>query len=316
MKKIAITMGDPNSIAPEITVKALNFLDLPKESVILISNKNILEYYDKHYHLSLEKEYDIMEIPYEYSNIIPGKETEEAGEFSFRALRLACDLASSKTIDAIVTAPVSKNAINIAGHNYSGQTEILEQYLASSNQQAQMLFICDNFSTMLLTRHIALKDVSNFITKDFIVNKIRLLKQAFSRQLGMENPRFAICALNPHSGENGLLGDEEQYQIIPAVQELQKTGINIAGPFPADTLFIEAAKSDCPYDCFISMYHDQGLIPIKLLARYNSVNTTVGLNVIRTSPAHGTAFDIAGKIIANPDSMINAIKFAFNKINL
>ena len=284
MKKIAITMGDPNSIAPEITVKALNFLDLPKESVILISNKNILEYYDKHYHLSLEKEYDIMEIPYEYSNIIPGKETEEAGEFSFRALRLACDLASSKTIDAIVTAPVSKNAINIAGHNYSGQTEILEQYLASSDQQAQMLFICDNFSTMLLTRHIALKDVSNFITKDFIVNKIRLLKQAFSRQL--------------------------------AVQELQKTGINIAGPFPADTLFIEAAKSDCPYDCFISMYHDQGLIPIKLLARYNSVNTTVGLNVIRTSPAHGTAFDIAGKIIANPDSMINAIKLAFNKINL
>ena len=174
MNKIAITMGDPNGVSPEITIKALNFLDLPKEKVVLIANKNILKYYDDKYGLSLEKQYELIEIPYNYEDIKPGKETQEAGEFSFRGIVQACKLAENKKIQAIVTAPVSKNAMKMAGHNYSGQTEIIEQYIANRGQKAQMLFICDNFSVLLLTRHIAMKDVPLFITKNNIVEQIEL----------------------------------------------------------------------------------------------------------------------------------------------
>ncbi len=310
MKKIAITLGDPNGISPEITIKALNFLDLPKDKVVLIANKNILDYYEEKLDLSLEKDYEIVEIPYEKNDIKFGLETEEAGEFAFRALREACDLALQGKIDAIVTAPTSKHSMQIAGHNYSGQTEVLEQYLANENQKAEMLFICGKFSVLLLTRHVALKDIPFLITKDMIVQKVSALTHSFRNQLGMGNPKLAICALNPHAGENGMFGDEEQTEIIPAVEELRNCGINIEGPFPSDALFTTCASENCDYDCYIAMYHDQGLIPIKLLEQQNCVNTTIGLNVLRTSPAHGTAFDIAGKNIANPHSMISAIELA------
>jgi 4-phospho-D-threonate 3-dehydrogenase / 4-phospho-D-erythronate 3-dehydrogenase len=312
MKKIAITLGDPNGISPEITIKALNFLDLPKNKVVLIANKCIFDYYKTNFDLCLEKDYEILEIPFSKENIKLGKETEEAGEFAFCTLKKACDLAINKEISAIVTAPLSKNAMQMAGHNYSGQTEVLEQYLANINQHAEMLFMCDKFSVLLLTRHVALKDVPTFITKEMIVNKIKSLANSFKTQLKIDNPRIAICALNPHSGENGLFGDEEELEIIPAIQMLKSLGINIKGPFPSDTLFTNCLKENCDYDCFVAMYHDQGLIPIKLLEQDNAVNTTIGLDVLRTSPAHGTAFDIAGKNIANPNSMIRAIELAIN----
>ncbi len=310
MKRTAITLGDPNSISPEIVIKSLNFLDLPKDKIILIANQNILDFYNENYGLSLENNYKIIEIPYETKDIKIAQETEEAGEFSFRAVKTACDLALNNEIDAIVTAPISKRAINMAGHHYSGQTEILEQYLANNNQKAEMLFICNRFSVLLLTRHIPLRDVPNFITKETIIDKVKSLKTSFNIQLAKPNPKFAICALNPHAGENGILGDEEINHIIPAVNALKSMGIDIDGPFPADTLFTNCTKDECDYDCYIAMYHDQGLIPIKLLEQDNCVNTTIGLNILRTSPAHGTAFDIAGKNIANPDSMINAIQLA------
>lgn len=310
MKKIAITLGDPNGISPEITIKALNFLDLPKEKVVLIANKNILDFYEENYELSLEKDYEIVEIPYKKEDVQVGVETEEAGEFAFCALRKACDLAIEGKVEAIVTAPVSKNAMQLAGHNYSGQTEVLEQYLANENQKAEMLFICGKFSVLLLTRHVALKNISNLITKEMIVKKVTALTKSFENQLGQKNPKLAICALNPHAGENGMFGDEEHLQIIPAIEELRDIGISIDGPYPADTLFTTCLKDDCDYDCYIAMYHDQGLIPIKLLEQENCVNTTIGLPVLRTSPAHGTAFNIAGKMIANPNSMISAIELA------
>lgn len=310
MKKIAITLGDPNGIAPEITIKALNFLDLPKEKVILIANKNILKYYEKNFDLALEKDYEIIEIPYELKDIKIGEETEEGGEFAFCALKKACDLALNKKIEAIVTAPLSKNAMQMAGHNYSGQTEVIEQYIANEGQKAEMLFICGKFSVLLLTRHIALKDIPVCITKEMIIQKVSGLISALKNQLRINNPKLAICALNPHAGENGILGDEEIEEIIPAVEELKSQGIDIEGPFPADTLFTKCLQDDCEYNCYIAMYHDQGLIPIKLLEQENSVNTTIGLDILRTSPAHGTAYDIAGKNIANPNSMIRAIELA------
>lgn len=310
MKKTAITLGDPNGISPEITIKALNFLDLPKDKIILIANKNILDYYNEKFDLSLEKEYNIVEIPYDRKDIKPGDETEEAGEFSFCALKKACDLAQKGEIEAIVTAPLSKRAIQMAGHNYSGQTEVLEQYLANKDQHAEMLFISDNFSLLLLTRHVALKDVPLYITKELIIKKVKALNYAYEHQLKKPKPRIAITALNPHAGEHGVIGIEEDEEIIPAIMSLREEGIDISGPFPADTIFTTCLREPCEYDCYIAMYHDQGLIPIKLLEKESAVNTTIGLNIIRTSPAHGTAFDIAGKNIANPNSMINAIELA------
>lgn len=310
MNKIAITLGDPNGISPEITIKALNFLDLPKDKVVLIANKEIFDYYNENFDLSLEKDYEIIEIPYRREDIKIGEETEAAGEFSFRALVKACNLAINQEIDAIVTAPVSKNAMKMAGHNYSGQTEVIEQYLAQSHQNAEMIFVCDKFSVLLLTRHIALKDVPEKIKKDFIIKKIEKLEKSLKIQLGIQNPRISICALNPHASENGMFGDEEINEIIPAVEDLKSKGIKIEGPFPADALFTKCATEECSYDCYVAMYHDQGLIPIKLMERDNCVNTTIGLDVLRTSPAHGTAFDIAGKNIASESSMIKAIELA------
>ncbi len=310
MKRIAITLGDPNSISPEIIIKALNFLDLPEDKVTIVGSKIIFDYYKENYDLSLEKEYKLIEIPFKQEDIKMGQETEASGEFAFRAIVEACNLAVNSEIDAIVTAPVSKNAMKIAGHNYSGQTEILEQYLAQKNQKAEMLFICDKFSVLLLTRHIALKDVAQYIKKDIIIEKVQKLVTSLQIQLGLQNPKIGICALNPHASENGMFGSEELNEIIPAVKQLQLQGIDIQGPFPADSLFTTCLSDNCKYDSYIAMYHDQGLIPIKLLERENCVNTTIGLNVLRTSPAHGTAFDIAGNNLANESSMIKAIELA------
>ncbi len=310
MNRIAITFGDPNGISPEITIKALNFLDLPHEKVILIASKSILDFYEEKFKLSLEKEYPIVEVPYRHEDIKLGCETEEAGEFAFKAIVQACNLASIGKIDAIVTAPVSKNAMKMAGHNYAGQTEVIEQYLAKTHQRAEMLFVCENFSVFLMTRHVAIKDVNKYIKKDAIIDKIERLYTSLRIQLGIQNPKLAVCALNPHAGENGMFGSEEAEDIIPAINELRQKGINVEGPFPSDSLFAKCVLEECSYDCYVAMYHDQGLIPIKLLAGESCVNTTIGLDAIRTSPAHGTAFDIAGRNNANPESMINAIKAA------
>lgn len=302
MDKIIITTGDPNGIGAEITMKALKALNLPKEKIAIISNKKILNYYGK-----LDKNYEIIEIPYNENDIKVGQVTKEAGEFSFQSLKLACELKPK----AIVTAPVAKNALHLAGHNFNGQTEVLQHFLAHDNQLAEMLFVANGFRVLLLTRHCALKEIT--LTQDVVVTKIKNLVKTFQKQFGINKPKFALCGFNPHSGEDGILGREEIDILIPAVQELQNAGIDITMPLPADTLFVDAAKNYLKntkdkYDCYIANYHDQGLIPIKTVAGENTVNMTIGLDIVRTSPGHGTAFDIAGKNIASPNGMIAAIK--------
>lgn len=292
MRKIAITTGDPNGIGAEITIKALNKLDVPCENILLISNKKILDFYGK-----LNREYEIVEIPYN-ADVEPGRITKEAGEFSFLSLKKACEIGAK----AIVTAPVAKNALHLAGHKFNGQTEILQKFLAHDNQLAEMLFVAGKFRVLLLTRHVALKDI--VITKDMVIEKILNLKNFFVKHFGISDPKFALCGFNPHAGEDGILGREEIDILIPAVAELRKKGVNITNPLPADTLFIKAMN----YDCCIANYHDQGLIPIKTAAGDKTVNMTIGLDIIRTSPGHGTAFDIAGKNIADETGMISAIK--------
>ena len=302
MDKIAITTGDPNGIGAEITIKALNELDLPQDKIVLISNKDVLNYYGK-----LDKKYDIIEIPFDKRDIKVGKVTKEAGEFSFQSLLKVCEIKPK----AIVTAPVAKNAMYLAGHNFNGQTEVLQKYLAHDNQLAEMLFVANNFRVLLLTRHCALKDV--YLTKEIIIKKITNLVKTFNNHFNIPNPRFALCGFNPHSGEDGILGREEIDILIPAVKELQSQGVDISMPLPADTLFVKAGnhyfkgeKDD--YDCYIANYHDQGLIPIKTVAGDKTVNMTIGLDIIRTSPGHGTAFYIAGQNIADPNGMISAIR--------
>ena len=309
MRKIAITTGDPNGIGAEITIKALNKLGLNPENIVIISNRKILDFYGK-----LDKEYEIIEIPFN-SEIKVGEVTKESGEFSFQSVKKACEIGAK----AIVTAPVAKNALYLAGHKYNGQTEILQKYLAHNGQLAEMLFLAEDFRVLLLTRHVALKDIN--LTKDVVVEKVLNLKDFFNQHFGIKNPRFALCGFNPHAGEDGILGQEEIEILIPAVNELRHKGINITKPLPADTLFVDAAREYLAttlgkkfettrptYDCYIANYHDQGLIPIKTVAGDKTVNMTIGLDVIRTSPGHGTAFDIAGKNIADETGMIEAIK--------
>lgn len=301
MDKIAITTGDPNGIGAEITIKALNQLDLPEDKIAIVSNKKILDFYGK-----LDKDYEIVEIPFR-GEIRPGEVTKDAGEFAFQSLKKVCELKPK----AIVTAPVAKNALHLAGHIYNGQTEVIEKYLAHDNQLAEMLFVANGFRVLLLTRHCALKDVN--LTKEILITKVQNLVKTFRTQFGIENPKFALCGFNPHSGENGILGTEEIEILIPAVKELQAQGVNITMPLPADTLFVKAAQhyyknSKDEYDCYLANYHDQGLIPIKTVAGAKTVNMTIGLDIVRTSPGHGTAFDIAGKNIASADGMIAAIK--------
>jgi len=288
--KILITTGDPNGIGAEITIKALNKLKL--DNVVVISNKKILDFYGK-----LDSDYEIIEIPFD-EDIQPGKVIKAGGEFSFSSVKKACELKGK----AIVTAPVAKNALHLAGYDFNGQTEILQNYLAHDNQLAEMFFVAENFRVLLLTRHCALKDIQ--LTKELVIEKITNLKEFFVNKLGIVEPKFALCGFNPHAGEDGILGREEIEILQPAVDILKGNGINITNPLPADTLFAKYRD----FDCIIANYHDQGLIPIKTVAGNKTVNMTIGLDVIRTSPGHGTAFDIAGKNMADETSMIEAIK--------
>ena len=302
--KIAITTGDPNGIGAEITIKALNTLNIPPRDIVIISNSKVLNTYGQ-----LFNNYEILEVDYN-TKVKAGEVTPEAGDFSFRLLQKACEIKPK----FIVTAPTSKEAMNLAGHKFSGQTEVLENFLAHDGQKAEMLFVSKDFRVLLLTRHLPLKDVSKKLTKGVMIEKIERLRSYFQNKLNIPKPSFALCALNPHAGENGLLGDEEEKIMLPAIEAVRNRGINITNPLPADTLFIHGVQNyingdKLPYDCYIACYHDQGLIPIKSVASEKTVNMTIGLDIIRTSPSHGTAFDIAGKNLANPESMIEAIKY-------
>ena len=303
-EKIAILTGDPNGIGAEITIKALNLLNLPAKNILIISNSKILNRYGK-----LNNNYEVLEVDYD-GKIEPSSITADAGDFSFRCLEKACEIRPK----FIVTAPTSKVAMHLAGHKFNGQTEVLEHFLAHDNQKAEMLFVSKDFRVLLLTRHVALSNVK--ISKELILEKVERLRSYFQNKLNINKPSFALCALNPHAGENGVIGSEEMEYMVPAVEMLRKRGINITNPMPADTLFVNGvqnylANKKLPYDCYIACYHDQGLIPIKAVASKKTVNMTIGLDVIRTSPSHGTAFDIAGKNLANPDSMVEAIKAGF-----
>lgn len=293
MNKIAITTGDTLGIGEEITIKALNALNLPEDEILIIG-KNLND--------ALNKSYETIEV-----------DPSDNGKFCFTTLKIASSLANEGKIKAIVTAPVSKEALFKSGYKYSGQTEILQEFLGDNNSKAEMMFISNDLRVLLLTRHLAIKDIK--LTKDLIIEKVLRTNKFLIEKCNIKKPKFALCALNPHAGENSILGDEEVNIMNPAVDYLKSLSINITPPLSADGLFAHVGekylnnqKQD--YDCILAAYHDQGLCPVKALCFKKVVNTTIGLKIIRTSPSSGTAYDIAGKNIADPTGMIEAIKLA------
>ena len=287
--KIAITTGDKRGIGKEITKKALDILKPNKSDVLIIGEK-------------IDVDYDFLEI-----------DEKNNGAFCYKSLELACKLACNGVINGLTTAPVSKYELHSAGYYFNGQTEIIEKLLARNNQKAQMMFIANDLKVMLLTRHCALNEVK--LTIENVVEQTNILNDFLIKKYNIKTPKIGLCGLNPHCGEEGILGSEEIEILKPAVEILNNNGISITNPISADALFARVGKEflnkeKLSYDAILSCYHDQGLCPIKALAFDDAINTTIGLDIIRTSPSSGTAYDIAGLGIANPDSMVSAIKLA------
>ncbi len=247
---------------------------------------------------------DPLERPLEKVSI--GIAAAQTGAASVSFIKKGVELAQIGCIDAIVTAPINKEAMNMAGFHYPGHTELLADLTRS--KEVGMMILGGPLKIMFVTTHVAIRDLSSLLTQDKIEKAIRLAHLALTRFFGVKKPKIGVAALNPHAGEGGLFGNEEEEVIRPAARRAQREGIGASDPLPADTLFGKAARGD--YDGVVAMYHDQGLIPLKLAAFGKCVNLTVGLPIIRTSVDHGTAYDIAGKGKADPGSLLEAVVLA------
>jgi len=279
--RVAITCGDPAGIGPEIARKAA---DDPRV-------RKVCE--------------PIVYGPPAGSTFKPGELSADAGRAAYETLCSAVGDARAGVVAAIATAPVNKLAFARAGLPWKGHTDLLAHLTGST--RVAMMFWSEPLKVVLATIHIPLASVTNALTRELMDDIIELSARELPR-FGLEKPRLAVAGLNPHAGEEGLLGHEERKVLRPAIETAQKRGIRIDGPFPGDTVFGRAVRGE--FDAVIACYHDQGLIPVKLLAFGRAVNVTLGLPIIRTSVDHGTAFDIAGKNIADPSSMIEATLLA------
>lgn len=319
MKKkplIAITLGDLAGIGPEVTLKALDSNSLVKRSnFLIIGSKAKLPEGNKNIHfirdakcLDFNKSninfWDLNNIKEEQFNL--GEVNKHCGKASLDFIIKAVELAMENKVQAIVTAPISKEAINLAGFKYVGHTDFLAALTNTSLYT--MMFFSKKLKVVLVTTHTSLQKAIYSLSQEKIFNTIQLVQKGLQEYFKIKRPKIGVSGLNPHAGEGGILGKEEISKIIPAINKAKNMNIDIYGPYPPDIIFYKAYKGE--FDVVVSMYHDQGLIPLKLLAFEEAVNVTLGLPIVRTSPDHGTAFDIAGKNKANPKSMINAIKLS------
>ena len=329
---IAITMGDPASIGPEIAVKALKDKKIYEICRPLIAGdagvfeKIIVE-------LGLDVKVNRIEKPadagfafgtidivdlknVDTSKLEYGKIDAMCGEASFRSVEKVIQLALAGEVDATVTGPINKKSINEAGHHFAGHTEIYAHY--TNTKKYAMLLVEDHINVIHVSTHVSLRQACDLVKKDRILEVIELLRNGLT-SLGKTNLKIGVAGLNPHAGDSGLFGTEDDQEILPAVEEARSRGYDVEGPVPPDTMFAKAATG--AYGGVVAMYHDQGHIPFKLAGfKWNSekqqmesvkgVNHTLGLPIIRTSVDHGTAFEIAGKGIASPDAMVLAIESA------
>jgi len=303
-KHIGITLGDPSGIGPEVVARALAEPSIRKLGQFkIIGDYGAFRRYSSSHYRNCSF-LDIGSVAKPQWQV--GKPNQSSAKSSLTALSQAIDLLKNGGISSLVTAPVCKEAICRINPSFKGHTEFLAHAFRTKN--VGMMFVADKLRTIIVTRHIPLNKVSACINSSNIYNTIDLTDKALKSHFKIKKPVIGVCGLNPHAGERGIIGKEEIKKIIPAIKKAQRHNMNIQGPFAADTLF--SPDINQPYDAVVAMYHDQGLIPIKTLYFNRLVNLTVGLPFIRTSPAHGTAFDIAGKNKADPSSMCTAIKLA------
>lgn len=321
--RAGITVGDINGIGLEVIIKTLAHPSITQlctpviygSSKVVSYHKNIVNPQDFTFHNtnSADKIYhqkiNVVNCWQDTVNIELGKETEEGGRFAHIALDRAVRDLKDGHIDMLVTAPISKNAMKLAGFEHAGHTEFLAH--SFEVKEALMMMISDNLRVALMTTHIPMSGVVASITKDRLRAKLDLLIKTLQVDFSISKPVIAVLGLNPHAGENGTLGKEEEDTLRPAIIEAKKSGDLIMGPFSADGFF--GSMKHTKFDAVLAMYHDQGLIPFKMLHFHDGVNFTAGLPFIRTSPDHGTAFDIAGKNEADPSSFRAAL---FNAIDL
>lgn len=330
--KIGISMGDPAGIGPEIIVKTLALKELYSRcSPLVVGDAKTMENEVRSLNspLKINAIENVKDALFEHGTIDvfdlknvnnkdlePGVVSAMAGKAAFEAVIKNIELALADEIDATVTAPINKESIHKAGHKYSGHTEIYADY--TNTKKFAMLLADENFRVIHVSTHVSLREACDLCTKDRVFEVITLLDDA-CKKFGIVKPRIAVAGLNPHAGENQLFGNEEVNEIIPAIEEANRLGYTVEGPFPPDTMFVKAVQGK--FDGCIAMYHDQGHIPFKLegfkwdnekntMKSVKGVNITLGLPIIRTSVDHGTAFEIAGRGIASADAMLVAIDYA------
>jgi 4-hydroxythreonine-4-phosphate dehydrogenase len=315
-------MGDPAGIGPEVVAKALAGKAVSRLCrPVVIGSRSVMEQTVKALRLGLKvvpvqdpqelsltggqiTVLDPLEKP--LGRFEMGVAAIETGAASVAFIRNGVELAMAGRIGGIVTAPINKEAMNMAGFHYPGHTELLADLTRSA--EVGMMIVGGPLKIMFTTTHVAIKDLSSMLTSERIAKAIRLAHRGLRDYFGVAKPKIGVAALNPHAGEHGLFGDEESVRILPAVRQARAVGIDASDPMPADTLFGKAVRGS--YDGIVAMYHDQGLIPLKLVAFGTCVNVTVGLPIFRTSVDHGTAYDIAGKGMADPGSLVEAVKLA------
>ena len=320
---IGITMGDPTGVGPEIIVKALarpeayrvcRPIVLGDQGVLLKTIRDLgiqasVEVVDRvpEEGYVARKIYLFPTSHLRAESLRIGQPDHACGEAMVNAIREATRWTMERKLDAITTCPINKQAINRAGYSFSGHTELLA-HLAGSPRVA-MMFIGTDWRIVLVTTHYPIKEVARQITKERVLSIVQVTDQGMKRFFGLPRPRIAVLGLNPHCGEEGLLGEEEEREILPAIEEAKSFSIDVMGPFPGDSFFDRAHDT---FDAVIAMYHDQGLIPVKISGFMEAVNFTLGLPFIRTSVAHGTAYDIAGRGIAKEANLIKAVMVASN----
>ena len=323
---VGITQGDGNGIGYEVMIKALSDERILEMCTpVIYGSSKIFGFYKKQIHdienINTNVVTSAKDVHHKRINIVnclpenvfvePGQATPESAKAAMTSLSRAVEDVKAGYIDVLVTAPINKRAMSSEGFGYTGHTEYLEKEFGVD--EVAMIMVCDRLKVGVLTGHTALKDVPSQITVDKILSKLRLMKKSLQRDFGVDSPKIAVLGLNPHCGDGGLLGDEEQNVILPAVKAANEDGIMAFGPYSSDGFFGLANYSK--FDAVLAMYHDQGLTPFKALAFEDGVNFTAGLPVVRTSPDHGTAYGMAGRDLADPRSMRSAIYAAIDIFN-
>ncbi|GCD75777.1 pyridoxal phosphate biosynthetic protein PdxA [Acetobacter pasteurianus NBRC 3299] len=311
---LALTQGDPAGIAPEITVKAWRILRESGHPFVFVGDPALLEQHAPVQAVRyLDQGADVFShaipvLPLRLATpAAPGEPDRQNAPSVIESIRLAVELTQNGEASAIITNPISKEVIQSAGFKHPGHTSYLAELCHVPGQEVMML-AGPSLKVVPVTVHVSLRHALEQLNTELIIKTARTVADGLKRDFGLKSPRIAVAGLNPHAGENGLMGHEEQQIIIPAIKALQQEGLNITGPMPPDTMFTPIARRR--YDVALCMYHDQGLIPLKTLDMAEGVNVTLGLPIIRTSPDHGTAFDIAGQNKADPSSLVAAIRLA------